>query len=472
MAESNSQAAPEADVPIKRESNVDEPSQETSASISQTNDSSNQQSEPNNQSANGEKSTTEGLYQPIKQEPQIKVEETESNHDEDTAVSSNSGDNQYSNGSSTAGSERAESENNHTTMNTEGSGTVITSEASSSADIVFPPTTAIYISNLSRPLVVRELENYIVESAGNVEPKRLWLDNIRTHCFVLFDTMEPAKNARDALNGHRFPPGDNQGSILKVEYIPPVKVEEWIAMEEEAGTRSLKRWIVNYTKSSIDTDVKMEEKETSNNDETDKPKENDESGDEIVDGIKYHAELIIDPVSASKNQRLLEAKLKGRTKSLQKELGKSNNDATANEGDDFRRRVEQGSSGPSRRNRNRSFSPTPSPNHDDDGIGSRRGSRSPPRDRKRNRSFSPSDYSDDGSRSGYSRSPSPDGRGPKRGKSKKAPIFYTKFKPSIAFQEVPEDVSAKRLRKYGIGPLGERSFEINMKYSLKKSNAR
>lgn len=108
-----------------------------------------------------------------------------------------------------------------------------------------PKTSALYIWNLSRPLVIRELSNHIAECAQEV-PRTVWFDRVRSHCFAVFSSEFVAQRAREALHNHCFPEEDHSRKPMLVDYVPEGKVSEWIALEEKDGPRSTIRWQVSY----------------------------------------------------------------------------------------------------------------------------------------------------------------------------------------------------------------------------------
>lgn len=324
----------------------------------------------------------------------------------------------------------------------------------------YPITTAIYIWNLSRPLVIRELQRFISSCSGGEEPKRVWFDRIRTHCFVEFQTKKASQIAREAIHLARFPAQDLQRPPMMADYVPPDMLDKWIEMEEQEGTRSLKRWVVKYT----------------------------EDPNSEIDSI---AELIIDPNSVQKGKT---------TKAGSREEGGISKVSERNGGgsiNGYDKDVEMRSGSQSPRNqrsrlRNRSYSPTPSPERSGPrSPRSRSPTHSPSNSRPRSHSL-PHSRSPSRSRS-YSRSPSRSrsrsfsrsrsrsrspsrsrsrslsrSRSPQRfnrGGSSRENVQYTKVRPSRPFSEAPEEIVAERLRKSGVGALGKKAFQRNLSFN-------
>ncbi|KAL7788947.1 hypothetical protein V8C37DRAFT_387338 [Trichoderma ceciliae] len=118
---------------------------------------------------------------------------------------------------------------------------------------VHSPTAALYISNLMRPLRHADIRHHLVSlastSASDLGQDRIvkfYLDQIRTHAFVIFDTESSASRVRAALHNSVWPNESNR-KALSVDFIPPGKVDEWIEIEEAGGRRSASRWQVVYS---------------------------------------------------------------------------------------------------------------------------------------------------------------------------------------------------------------------------------
>lgn len=96
------------------------------------------------------------------------------------------------------------------------------------------PTKAIYITCLSRPLSLSAFTKYVTSlTISKNEPVRVWLDNIKSHSYIIFDSEEDACVVRDSLNGIAWPANENRRE-LSVDYIPVENVPGWIEREESA----------------------------------------------------------------------------------------------------------------------------------------------------------------------------------------------------------------------------------------------
>ncbi|KAH7327981.1 hypothetical protein B0I35DRAFT_416261 [Stachybotrys elegans] len=107
-----------------------------------------------------------------------------------------------------------------------------------------PPTTALYISGLMRPLREVELQKHLMELAVPVDDvndgiiRAFFLDNFRSHAFVVFNSQGAAIRAREGIHNQRWPPEALRNRIW-VDFVPPQMVKAWISTEENApkGTR-------------------------------------------------------------------------------------------------------------------------------------------------------------------------------------------------------------------------------------------
>ncbi|KAF4974666.1 hypothetical protein FZEAL_8466, partial [Fusarium zealandicum] len=120
---------------------------------------------------------------------------------------------------------------------------------------VHPATPALYIKNLMRPLRPQDVKAHLVDLAT---PPRdglnddivveFFLDQIRTHAFVVFKNTAAAARVRTALHDSVWPNESNR-KPLWVDFVPPEKVRDWIDTEQASGGsrgRSGARWEVVY----------------------------------------------------------------------------------------------------------------------------------------------------------------------------------------------------------------------------------
>ncbi|KFA77190.1 hypothetical protein S40288_04611 [Stachybotrys chartarum IBT 40288] len=117
---------------------------------------------------------------------------------------------------------------------------------------VHPATSALYISNLMRPLRPQDVRDHLSGLATRPgDPinddviSNFFLDQIRTHAFVVFDSVYAASRVRTALHAHVWPNESNR-KALWVDFVPPEKVDEWISTEEASSDRRSTRWEVVY----------------------------------------------------------------------------------------------------------------------------------------------------------------------------------------------------------------------------------
>jgi hypothetical protein len=122
-----------------------------------------------------------------------------------------------------------------------------TAEADRGADerpvvpAMHPATSALYIKNLMRPLRDAVLEDYLVDLATPPAQQpnpdvivEFYLDNIKSHAFVQFNSVSAASRVRSSLHDQVWPDERNR-KALWVDFIPTEKVRDWIDQEQAAG---------------------------------------------------------------------------------------------------------------------------------------------------------------------------------------------------------------------------------------------
>jgi hypothetical protein len=67
-----------------------------------------------------------------------------------------------------------------------------------------PPSRIVYIRGLTRPFTLPLLKE-LLSRYGTLVDGEFWLDKIKSQCFVTYNTVEEAQNAREALDGCRWP---------------------------------------------------------------------------------------------------------------------------------------------------------------------------------------------------------------------------------------------------------------------------
>ncbi|KAK4943280.1 hypothetical protein LTR10_017123 [Elasticomyces elasticus] len=106
---------------------------------------------------------------------------------------------------------------------------------------IHPATSSLYIRNFKRPLHIPSLRSHIVSlakspsSADNADPITVfYLDSIRTHAFLSFNSVAAASRVRTAMHDTRFP-DEAMREPLFIDYIPDDKVQTWIDNETGGG---------------------------------------------------------------------------------------------------------------------------------------------------------------------------------------------------------------------------------------------
>lgn len=123
-------------------------------------------------------------------------------------------------------------------------------EESSPLPSLHAPTSALYIRELMRPLRSEAMEQHIIDlvtPSGKESDSDLirdfYLDQIRTHAFVLLTSVSAAQRVRAALHNQVWPNERNR-KPLWVDFIPTESVKDWIVREESAPRSA--RWEVVY----------------------------------------------------------------------------------------------------------------------------------------------------------------------------------------------------------------------------------
>ena len=132
-----------------------------------------------------------------------------------------------------------------------------------------PATSSLYIRNFKRPLHVPTLRSHLSKlstpPSGTTPSAKdaittFYLDSIRTHAFIQFESISAASRVRSALHNTRFP-DEKTRETLWVDFIPDEKVQTWIDVESNTGGgRAIgKRWEVVYEEGRDGVDLFLQE---------------------------------------------------------------------------------------------------------------------------------------------------------------------------------------------------------------------
>ncbi|KAL7627657.1 hypothetical protein AAE478_001850 [Parahypoxylon ruwenzoriense] len=119
---------------------------------------------------------------------------------------------------------------------------------------IHPATSALYIKNFMRPLRPQAVKDHLLDLATPVGSPPddttivdFYLDTIRTHAFVVFDTISAASRVRTALHSRIWPDETNR-KALWVDFMPPERFADWVDMEQAStgGRGSTSRYEVMY----------------------------------------------------------------------------------------------------------------------------------------------------------------------------------------------------------------------------------
>ncbi|KAI8147713.1 hypothetical protein BJV82DRAFT_304677 [Fennellomyces sp. T-0311] len=96
-------------------------------------------------------------------------------------------------------------------------------------------SSAIYIKGFVRPLIVRHVQE-LIGQYGTV--KRFWMDAIKTHCYVIYESTKEAQDAFAGIDGIIFP--RDTGRKVQVGGLTPEQAEVLIGQEQAAAAKSMK----------------------------------------------------------------------------------------------------------------------------------------------------------------------------------------------------------------------------------------
>lgn len=119
---------------------------------------------------------------------------------------------------------------------------------------IHPATSALYIKNFMRPLRPQAVQAHLLDIAtppgvaiSDETIEDFYLDLIRTHSFVVFNSVSAASRVRTALHNRVWPDETNR-KALWVDFMPPERFNDWVDQEQASGggRGSSNRWEVVY----------------------------------------------------------------------------------------------------------------------------------------------------------------------------------------------------------------------------------
>mmetsp|Transcript_1404 Transcript_1404/g.4879 ORF Transcript_1404/g.4879 Transcript_1404/m.4879 type:complete len:462 (-) Transcript_1404:1507-2892(-) len=143
---------------------------------------------------------------------------------------------------------REDNQRNHTQVDTK------------AAEIVVEPTDpgqateALRIDNFVRPFIQKHAQQLVEEHGGSIPVKGFWMDQIKTHCYAVFETQENAEHAQQALDGLKWP---ETGRNLRARFVPVD--EAWSFINGTAKLKPSEPAKVPSTKAGVapQTDVSL-----------------------------------------------------------------------------------------------------------------------------------------------------------------------------------------------------------------------
>lgn len=94
------------------------------------------------------------------------------------------------------------------------------------------PTSHVRIDNFQRPMTLRGLLDWLSEQLQDtIQESNVWLNGIKTHCYIDFPSIEAATKCIEAVSGKKFP--STNSNILEASYTD-VSVEDCPTSSEAA----------------------------------------------------------------------------------------------------------------------------------------------------------------------------------------------------------------------------------------------
>lgn len=94
-----------------------------------------------------------------------------------------------------------------------------------------PPTNSLRIDHFLRPFTLKAVQELLAKT-GNV--CSFWMDNIKTHCYVTYSSVEEAIETRNAVYNLQWPP--NGGRLLLAKFVDPEEVKVHIDTPKQPAT--------------------------------------------------------------------------------------------------------------------------------------------------------------------------------------------------------------------------------------------
>ncbi|XP_028391657.1 apoptotic chromatin condensation inducer in the nucleus-like [Dendronephthya gigantea] len=159
-------------------------------------------------------------------------------------------------------------ENSHSpaTPSSSANGTPVKREVSPPRN---PPSCAIHVSNLVRPFTQKQIMLYL-STFGAVTEEGFWMNKIKSHCYIIYGSVDEATNARQSMHGQRWPAtsprtlrvdfADNDKMLEDTDGALGKKAEESAEQTQEKTEEEGKERSRSKEKSSRKHKTKKEEK--------------------------------------------------------------------------------------------------------------------------------------------------------------------------------------------------------------------
>ena len=163
-----------------------------------------------------------------------------------------------------------------------------------------PQTNVLHITNLVRPFTLNQIKE-LFKRFGAIIEEKFWIDSIKSRCYVVYESVEDALNARNHLHGLKWPKTNIK--TLRVDFGKLSDVNDVLACDldklkirEEKSANSDKQPATNNREASTNHKSKEERLVAENNVQS-KAEHQNKTADESKDN---HAERL-QKVSPAKN---------------------------------------------------------------------------------------------------------------------------------------------------------------------------
>lgn len=112
------------------------------------------------------------------------------------------------------------------------------------------PSCHVRIDNFQRPLTLRTLVSWLEEKSNiKVDESNVWVNNIKTHCYVTFQSTEESKLCKETIEGLKYPTTNPLSLVVHYTKLPAseaagspeaaLKLQEWVVSQNPIPSTSI-----------------------------------------------------------------------------------------------------------------------------------------------------------------------------------------------------------------------------------------